>query len=67
MARGLQSYYYVGHSITITGVIIMESEIAELLLCSALGCTLPYALAAAAAWIKGHRHMHRNGAGAPIL
>jgi hypothetical protein len=28
---------------------------------------LPYALAAAAAWIKDHRHMHRNGAGAPIL
>jgi hypothetical protein len=52
---------------TITGVIIMESEIAELLLCSAVGCTLPYALAAAAAWIKDHRHMHRNGAGAPIL
>jgi hypothetical protein len=54
-------------SIIITGVVTMESEIAELLLCSAVGCTLPYALAAAAVWIKGHRNMHRNGAGAPIL
>jgi hypothetical protein len=54
-------------SIIITGVVTMESEIAELLLCSAVGCTLPYALAAAAVWIKGHRNMHRNGAGAPIM
>jgi hypothetical protein len=45
----------------------MESEIAEMLLCSALGCTLPYALAAAAAWLKDHRQMHRRGVDAPIL
>jgi hypothetical protein len=45
----------------------MESEIAEMLLYSAIGCTLPYAIAAAAAWMKGHRQTHRNGAGAPIL
>ncbi len=44
----------------------MESEIAEMLFSAAAGAALPYALSAAADWLKSRCGMHRNGRCAPF-
>jgi hypothetical protein len=44
----------------------MECEMAEILLTAAAGAALPYALTAAAHWLRGNRLMHRNGRCAPF-
>ncbi len=43
----------------------MESEIAEMLLLAALGSASPYALTAAAEWLRRLATTHRNGSDAP--
>ncbi len=43
----------------------METDIAEMLFASALGSALPYAVVAAAEWLRRNRLTHRTRACAP--